>query len=303
MMFQTMSKPQIERLTKKLAHEFRDMEPCPNDRPLSPRRVEFIKGLVKSSEFRVAEWCSCYCDETSKTYRVNGKHTSVALSDLLENGSEDKAKEVRIIRTIYRAKTLEGVAKLYASFDSRMSARSTSDINRVYAQCDDRLSSISTKVINLCVTACAAMKWGTTHKDRILPEDRAQEMLLNADFVVWYDSILSGAHSIFDAKGLRRSPAAAAMLQTYRKAPEKAAEFWSAVRDASDPAPDSVTRTLNKFLLVSSVNLGSGARSTKHIVTVKEMFDKCIHAWNAWRDGKTSILLKFLPDSPSPKAK
>ena len=301
-MWSSKDKPEIVGLTRALALEFRDMEPCPNDRPLNQNRKGLLKGIAKKKEFRLCEWSSCYCEETNEEYRVNGKHTSTAFMEMYENGEADLLRGIKIIRTSYYVETMEGMAKLYSTFDSRISIRGTTDINRVYAQCDERLASIATRTINLAVTAITRFK---SEKRKIYegttPDTRAAEILNHPDFVVWMNELFRSAEPHSDVKALRRGPVAAVMFGTYLKAPQKAQEFWTFVRDASAIDTTDATRTLNKMLVHSAIQHGAGARSNRRSVTSDEIYYKCVYAWNSWRAGRKQSILKYSPTLDKPR--
>ena len=78
------------------------------------------------------------------------------------------------------------------------------------------------------------------------------------------------------------------MYKTWQKSKSAATEFWYAVRDETGAKPDLPDRKLAKFLSASRVS----SRSTVKSVSVgsREMFVKCIHAWNAWRSGEATAL-------------
>lgn len=306
-------KPKLVDLSKSFANQFRDMEACPGDRPVSENRKNILKSIVHSDKFRLCEWSSVFCEETQKEYRVNGKHTSTVFSELFENanGSSETLRKIQILWTRYTAKTLEDVADLYSTFDSSVSSRTRGDINRSFAGTDAQLRDVSEKVINTSVAGMAFYKLpvsvshGGARLKVSLSADRARLMLEHKDFVLWFDTLLRTGGKESDAKAMRRSPVAACIFATYLKAPLKAAEFWIAVRDASGINRLSPDRMLNKFLIQSTIDSGAGSRSTtKNIVRGEEMFAKCVHAWNAWRDGKAELgTLKWYPEAKRPSVK
>jgi hypothetical protein len=297
-------KPVVLPVTKSLAIAFRDMEPCPNDRALSEKRMDLLKKIVQDDRFRVCEWSSCFCEETGKEYRVNGKHTSTVFSWLLENGSPEKIQKLRVLVTKYKAHTLEGVARLYASFDTKAATRTSGDINRVYAQADPKLAGLSGRSINLAVTGIYYVQSQFAGNPGVsLPDARAMEMLSHPDYVLFLDRLLTAKEKSSDVSLVSRGPVAAAVFSTFKKAPLKASEFWLAVRDGSDPSPTSTTRTLNKLLMKTAVAYGIGALvgRTKPTMTGREMYAKCVYAWNAWREGREHVVLKYLPAAALPR--
>jgi hypothetical protein len=295
-MWKLIETPKVRQVTHALANKFRDMEPAPGDRPLRDNRVEALKKAVIGKQFRTCEWASAYCKATKKVYRVNGKHTSTLMSEL--NG---ETKSLSVIEEHYHCDTLDDVAALYATFDTRNSARSTGDINAIFAGACPELADVDKVTINSCVSGMATAIWGdTTSKWNITPETRAGLLAPNASFVLWINEMCHGVRGQ-ERSIIRRSPVIAAIFQTYQKDKKAAAEFWLLVRDGSGDKHTSPDRKLNKFLLTSRLGLINRKNSPTHnTVGYREMRVKCLHAWNAWRRGATTDL-RFYTDADDPK--
>lgn len=289
-------KPKTLLVSPALVREFMEMEPVPHDRPLSEKRMQVYERILRSGEFRTVVWASCLCAETGGTYRVNGKHTATLLSGYVKSGTPLPDFYVTVER--YYANKLTDVANLYNTFDSTLASRTTRDINMAFAATIPVLKGVHEKIISLAVMALAFHKWDENELKRVPPAERAEELLDNSDFVKWLECTLGNASggSTRDriAQGsalpLRRAPVAAAMLATYRKGPRMADEFWKTVRDETAPTRDDPTRVLNRFLTSSIIAGGKGGRTDKKSVGFREMYVKCIHAWNAWRKGERTQL-------------
>lgn len=292
-MWKAVGKPKVVMVTQPMAKRWAEMEPCPNDRPLNRGRMVAIGKVVSSGEFRVCEWASVFCKETARTYRVNGKHTSSALA-----GMNGEFRPVTVVIEDYEADTLEDVAKLYATFDTRRSVRSAPDIYLAFAAADEGLRDLPKRIISLAASSMAYEKWEVA-SGNVAAEGRAALLLEHRDFVIWLHGILSGGET--DASHLRRAPAAAAMFKTFQRAPEKATDFWMLVRLESGPDRDSPDRVLARWLRSTAVSMGMGARSKKKHASCHEVMVKCVHAWNAWRRGERSYL-KYYADKPTPRA-
>lgn len=292
-MWTQLDKPTAQKMSFALAEEFRDMEPCPHDRPLSPKRLNALQAKFDNGEFRACVWAKCYCEETKKWYRVNGKHSSTMFAEM--NGKLPRGHNFFVLIESYCCPTLEDVAKLYSSFDSRQSARSAGDIYRVFAATNAEVSDIGPKIIRNCAGAIA-YAIHAQFDNSTTPEQRALLMLENTDFVRWANALCFDKES----SHVNRVPVLAAAFKTFRKAPKEATAFWEAVRDGSGANFRDADRVLNKYLLKTRVGRTGGiavmgnSDSGRH-----EMFVKCIHAWNAWRrDERTA--LKYHPTSKTP---
>jgi hypothetical protein len=279
MAYELVGTPRTEVVTQSLACRFRDMDPVPHDRPLNPKRVDAYRKMLSSGLFRPVQWATVHCNETQVTYRVNGKHTSNLFSEY-----ESLPQTVHATIEHYHCDDLDDVARLYATFDSRTQVRTTNDINRAFAAVDKDLSEIPTKIINLCVTGISYARYGDGYASRSAAE-RA-ECLLDDDnkaFIAWVHDVLGSNND--NSRHIWRSPVCAAMHSTFIKSRRSANEFWLAVRDGTGATPKTPDRVLNRLLLTKVVRKGNGT-SAGHSGTVcapREMYVKCIHAWNAWR--------------------
>lgn len=303
MSWKQVEKPKTVIANAGLIREFTEMEPAPYDRPMSEKRLQVYERILKSGEFRPVTWASVVCAETGTTYRVNGKHTATLLSGFVK--AEKPIPEFHVTVERYECETLNDVAKLYNTFDSNLSSRTTSDINAAFAATIPELRETPLRLINLCVTALSSQKWSEAEIKKVPPAERAEELLDNHDFVTWLSTILTntsgGASNV--CKPLLRSAVVSAMVATYRRGPRIAQDFWTMVRDETAPNRDDPTRVLARFLLRAVMASGKGdTRSEeKKIVGQREMYAKCIHAWNAWRNNeRTSLNYHAKAPLPSP---
>lgn len=298
-------KPQTARITKKLATEFALMTPAPGDRPLSPRRNDLYKAFIKAKMFRSPEWAKAYCKETRTTYRVNGKHTSGIMAgwDAAEDG---QYPELYATIATYECDELKDVAELYATFDSKSTTRTNTDINWMFASAVPELAGINKWIIDRLVTGINFSPSKGTYAAKT-PTERAEVLLTETDFCVWmYHNLIANVTKDVSAKQgrLMRSSVTSAIYQTYKVNKEHALAFWMAVREETDPTPDTPARKLARYL--SQVTLyrfrTSTTREAKSVVDIREMGAKCLHAWNAYRSGSPTDL-RYYPAAPYPVAK
>lgn len=283
--FKMREKPQLLRVTKSLAREVATLPACPSDRPRREALIDFLKSKIKAGEFRNAEWADCLVRETESVYRANGKHTSNSFVELFDEGYEPNGEVV--LRTKYVVDTMEDLAKLYSSFDNKRSARKSDEIWHVYAQSNDTLSQMSSRVIGAAARGIGVYSFASP--DERLDDVLGQKLIEHTDFVVWFSQIYEAGPDKTIKNALKRSEVSAAMFGTFKKAPQKATEFWSLVRDGGGANPKSPERMLNKFLRENAPNRGRGAASHKNKVQGIEFYHKSISAWNSWRDGIEEI--------------
>ncbi len=269
------------------------MEAAPDDRPMSELRLRVYEKLVKEGDFRPVTWASAYCKETGATYRVNGKHTSTLFSGL------EPLPELYAVVEVYECEELRDVARLYSTFDSKMQSRTVADINRSFASCVPQLAEVDSRTINTCTPAI----WYSRLQDgygHIQPQERAEALLENWNFVVWVFELLGHNNSGLKSC-LKRMPVVAAMFSTYQKHPNLAEKFWTAVRDETGEKPTDPDRKLSRFLLTSGL-IRQDRASRKLIVPAREFFVKCLHSWNAWREGQPTSLA-YHANAPVPDVK
>lgn len=289
-----LDKPKTVKVTKKLADQFATMNPAPHDRPLSTNRIATYRKILKAGGFRPVSWATALCVENGECYRVNGKHTSTMLAEM-----EDLPEFYAVIED-YECDTLEDVARLYATFDSKTQSRTSHDIYASFASTVPELAGIGMATITSAVIGMNLhLNTGGTYKYFKIqtPADRAELLIEHTDFVKWLSELLDGKSS----KHLRRGPAVAAIFGTYRKAVAPSLEFWSAVRDETGTSPALPDRKLAKLLLTTGVDTGGGSHKLRPI-DPREMYVKCIHAWNAWRKGEPTNL-QYRPDKDIPAIK
>jgi hypothetical protein len=297
-------KPKSVEVTKKIAEQFATMDPAPSDRPLSPRRLEVYKKIMEAGQFRPVTWASAFCKETGGTYRVNGKHTSTLLA------AQVKMPTFYAVIEQYSCDTLEDVARLYSTFDSKMQSRTTKDINVSFAATVPELAEveISDKNINISVSGMSYAKWMEDYFS-IQPAERAELLIEHPKFVLWIHHILGNKFKPREGevrqtgKHMQRLPVTAAMFLTHQKDASDAETFWTAVRDETGSGPEVPDRRLSKFLLLSISGGGGRSRgsTTKKIVSNREVFVKCLQAWNAWRQDRETVELRYYTDNAVPE--
>lgn len=286
MSFELVGAPKSNKVTKKLAEQWAAMESVRNDRTLSEKRVEAYKMMAAGGIMRPVLWAKALCIETGESYRVNGKHTSTAYSQL-----DEIPDYCHVTIEEYQCDTLRDVAELYATFDSRLQMRTASDINKSFAGIDSELCDLPMKIVNLGVVGCSMWKWKSAFETKSAT-DRA-ECLFEPEVKLFLRFLYEVVGSSRSAKRLRRSPVVWAMFATWKKSRIDAQHFWAAVRDETGASPKTPDRRLSRYLMEVKV----GRRSHNN-----ELYAKCIHAWNAWRsDGHAN--LTYHADKPLPAAR
>lgn len=297
--------PKTQRITKKLAKEWAELEPVGVDRPLSETRLQVYRKMLAEGGFRPVNWAKVYINELGAWYRVNGKHTS----NLFMGADPPDGTELYAVIEEYECDTVEEAANLYATFDSRVQSRNSTDINRQFASVIPELKDFDTKLINLLVSSLAfdpSNPGGGGGQGRTVAE-KAEALFDNVPKCLWVVETLgkrtvSGPADKFSY--LWRVPVVAAMMRTWDKNRAEATTFWQAVRDETGAKPELPDRKLAKWLSSMRLQGASGASGLpRRFKTLpREFYVKCITAWNAWRAGeKTELKYYAGAKVPTPK--
>ena len=296
--------PRTVEVTRLLAQGHASLESVPGDRPLSERRLQVYRKILKEGSFRPVAWATALCLETGTTYRVNGKHTSTILAgcpDPFPSGFYAVYEE-------YECPTLADAAELYSTFDSATQSRTSRDIYLSFAGAIHDLRELPASCIVQAISGIALhdANGNMSKLAATTPAERAEALFDHVEFVQWLHTVLSntlnplpashggcgltmgkGRSKQNKAKHLSRAPVIAAMLATWKRDPMAAGTFWCAVRDETGAHPGTPDRKIARYLM--QVCLDSGSAS-KVKVDQRQMMVKCLHAWNAWRRGETTNL-------------
>lgn len=290
-MWELIETPKTLKVTRNLAKEFAEMEPAPKDRPMSERRLAVYEKLIRRGEFRPMSWASIHCKETGSTYRVNGKHTSTLCSTM------EQMPPLYAIVERYECADLEDVGRLYSTYDSKMQSRNTTDINRSFASCVPSLVDVPTNILNVCAGGISFATYFDSYSKQEQPQERAEHLLEHDDFVVWLHNLRVGSG---DNKNnhLIKIAVVACMFNTYSKSKKDCTTFWESVRDEDGAAPDLPDRKLARYLLTNGTRR-YGRASEARPATNKEIYCKCVTAFNAWRKG-VATNLNYYTNAPIP---
>lgn len=293
-MFRKISSQSVP-VTTELAVSFRDMKPCPGDRPLNTARLKAIRIEVADRMFSSCVWAYAKCKEDGECYRVNGKHTSTEFSDNLPD------YPVEITVEVWECDRLQDVKNLYATFDSREAARTQSDVNAAIACGEAGLEDIDLKTLNVLVGGV----WFRNHRGAKpgghTARERSECIRTEKPFFKWFKGMQEGKGAFVECrKKFLRVPVVAAMYETWSFQPQLATEFWSLVRDETGASPDQADRTLGRFL--DTAYLRSEKNKYAASANAREVYAKCIQAFNAWKRQRPLKTLRYTPGTELPIA-
>lgn len=275
-------------LTPELARQVSAMPTFVGDRdresPKGRKRIAWLKSLADRGYFFSPCWSTV--DYDGDTYRIDGGHSSAALTEL--NGTFPSGL-VAVIRR-FECDSPESLADLFSQFDNRRSLRTIMDKVKAHKSIESELDDIAPTYVGRAADGIAYCLSGCGEEAPRLDEDARISLIhTHGDFIQW-------ARAYIGHRFLRRVGVVAAIYATYSVAPGPATEFWTLVRDESAPNRLDATRTLAKFLTESHGDHRRGGAA----VPTRGFYVKSIHAWNAWRKGRTTML-KYHPKSPLPR--
>lgn len=291
--FKIIEGPKTVKVTTQMAREFADLPHISRERNFSQARYDKHRKNLEQGRLRPPEWATAVCKEDGIEYRVNGQHTSRMLAE----APPEMVKDVKVTITRFECPTLEDVAILWSTFDPKISVRGARDIYSAFAGMAPELNRIHSGLINAIAAGFGVsqeINKGSSSSNRLGPTERGEKLLQETDFVKWSASILVGD----DGTHMRRAPVAAAMYDTWKKSQADARKFWRLVRTGEGKKPTDPDRLLQKFLLTVSIRIDQ-APSRAKTAGQREVYARCITAWNAWRKG-VSTDLKYFPKAKLP---
>lgn len=278
-------------VTDGLLDQFVKMESCPGDRPMSDKRVEYLKNEINAGRFRGATLASVYCRETGKVYRVNGKHTVMALMDSDRNGTMLQLEK-------FVADNLSDVADLYSTFDAAVNSRRSSDVNSSVCAAHPHLANLSTRTRNWLIAGLAFAKWGSNCFAKP-PLARAKLVEGEDGLCTWILSTIDMIH-VRKRSAFARYPVIGAMVNTWRKDSEFAKQFWPQVFDHDETDPASGYTMLAVYILRACAFDGSKSINR---VNPRCLYIASIKIWNAIRANDLPKLLTVRSPDGVPEVK
>ena len=285
-MFQLIRK-KLELVTPELAGKFLDANIYEGQRPLRPQHVEVLKNAIESSVFLTGSiaiakqrW------DGGAAMLANGQHQCEAV---IATG-----KPIVAVVEEYECNTPQDFAILYRQFDNN-AARSLSEIALPEAR--SRNLAWSRRFIGIMLAGISFLEGHSgMHKNKRV--ESLKKYIRDGNFI----------HGIYapatfpEYRHMGRGPVVAAMIVTFRKDPVVAEDFWEEVRDGDGLRKSSPSFKLRDYLRAASVGVGRGVRSPSFstAASYREMYSKCIVAWNAYRRGD-STQLKFFSGNELPK--
>lgn len=266
---------EVKPLTPQLAADFRDLEPSPTEREISPSRIKHLREKAEAGQLVTFHWSVAQLG--NRKLRMNGQHSSNMLCEL--NGAFPEGLVVHLDE--YQVETPDGLALLFRQFDDRKSSRSALDVSGAYQGLCETLRETPREPAKLAIDGHC---WYQRNVEGVpVPSGDSQYELFATPalhgFVVWLGGLLG-----IKTPELMRIPVVAAMYGTFAKNELEAKSFWGDVArggvEFEDSAPPTVLDNWLKAIKEAS------KRGQKAELKPGQYYQGCIYAWNAFREGR-----------------
>lgn len=270
----------------------------PSEREIQKDHVEKLKARMLNGMMLEDNVSVATIGVNGKTYKGNGQHTCTARNE--PNGD---APNLKINYCHYDVASLADAAQLYAQFDPSWGGRRFPHIAGAIWSTDGMLKKFGSKrFLSLAAGAIAFDKMGRTFraKQQLTGDDRINLPKQHTKAVEILQQITEE-----ESHHLMRDAVFCAMYQTIRVDAEAALRFWSDVRDGAMLEKDDPRKRLEVYLRRIVSNMGPGSTKAANVNRKpgnNELYTKCIHFWNAWREGRTTDA-KWYPSAPLPTAR
>lgn len=277
-------KAEILPLTRNAAQAHSVMTMNRGERPFKQSRYDWLMMALENGRFIPPRWATAVIKEGGFAVRVDGQHSSKVLAECDDSIFPRGAVAV-VHMDRYECETEDDLMSVFEIFDPKKSARSIADLLSSAASLENKLHSIAPTVITRAVNGLAyahavIQNDAVASSKNVSPAERARLVRQHADFIVWAAQ--------FIATKLKADAVVAAIWFTHLRDRQAATDFWRRVRDEDGPVGSPV-RVLANYLrdidhTWSFRDPGSSRRA---------VLSKCIHAWNAHREGRTTRLMYY----------
>jgi hypothetical protein len=273
----TLLNSELLSVTSELARKIAQMPGSATERPLDDKRLDYLKGQIMAGQATVFNWAiAVRPDETER--RINGQHSS----DILAKLDGDMPSGLMVNLSRYKVDDERDEILLFRQFDPKGSLRSRGDIAGAYQMMEADLRAVPRPAAK---SAAEGIAWYLGRKVGVpVPKgDEVYDLFHTpeyAPFVVWMGNVLT-----MKTPELKKAPVVGAIFATWEKDPEAAKEFWHNVsRGGEDFAEKAPTTTLDRWLQETKT-----PKRRKSPITDTQLYQGCVFAWNAQRNGKTAI--------------
>ena len=268
-------------LTPELAEEFREMEPSPTEREVSPNRLKYLQERAGAGQLINFNWVRAKLG--NKVLRMNGRHSSTVVSGM--NGSFPRDLYVHL--DTYEVPDKAGLAVLFRQFDARQSSRTALDVSGAYQMLHESLFGVAKPVAKLAVEG---VRWYRGQVEKA-PVPNGDDVFNLFDETALHGFVQFLGH-LFSIKTpeLKSPPIVGAIYATCIANDAAARSFWLEVaRGGNEMEENSPTTRLDAWLK----SLRDSDEPKPEKVGRGQVYQGCIFAWNAYRAEKPIKEIKY----------
>ena len=273
-------KSEVRDLMRELAEEFRNLDPSPTERELNPARLKHLKMKAEANQLVTFHWSVARLGE--KRLRMNGQHSSNMLCGL--NGLFPKGLKAHIDE--YEVPNKASLALLFRQFDDRKSNRSPGDVASAYQGLYDELHGVPKGPAKMAVEGAC---WYDRNVEGLPPVSGDDQYVRFGEPGLHGFIRFVGELFTIKTPELRRQTIVAAMYGTFTKNEPEARKFFAEVARGGEEYTENAPSTILDAWLKAMAE----KRGAKTEVKPANLYQGCVFAWNAYREGKTISTIKF----------
>lgn len=269
------------KFTKELADKILKMDTFEGERIVNPRHVQRLYNDWSTGRFMWEHVCLGLCQCEGKTYRLNGQHTCWLRTNI-QNGPDPTVRCVT-----YKVKDQNALRSLYATFDQGKS-RTYGHVIKASLVGMPICANVWPSVICHLGSGLRFWEYGD-EKGRTVPASDVVAAIEGKHSALWKRVAIFFQDKYDVYHPIRRRAMIAAMFATFDVAPNKAAEFWSAITDAigfkSKQDPRWLFRRYCDEHSASKYDSGG-------FVADERWYCTAVLTWNKWRSGEKPDRIK-----------
>ena len=281
----------IERFTPTFAKKLLEYNDYVAQRNLSSPKVDYLTNKMRTGDFTFASIAIATTTDGRK-HIMNGQHQ---LNTVVQTGiAQDGVLHEFILEGKEGEPELANIFAQYDTSGSRTGAQVAWAFGAAY-----KIQSLGKSCVSRCASALAWIEWGDTYH-RKSKDERARLLQKARPACKFVGHAAFNGHDA-DSTHIQRVPVMAAMMRTFEVDAADAEKFWGDVRDGQMLKVNSPQLKIRDWLRRHGVGAvrNSSAAIPGGKACYKEVYDRCLQAWNAYRKGGDTSL-RYYADKPSP---
>jgi hypothetical protein len=288
--------PTVERpeLTPEYAAQFSAMPPLPGERERKRSRVEFLTNLVRQERFISPIWAVGHERDTDRHYRLDGQHSSYALSHLPPEIPFPPGLSVILLVFQFDSVREDGM-DLFEYFNNPRSTRNNVDVMGLWRACYPEIEALSREFLVRIARGLNIHERSRPGGQKYSPRDQGmlyavREYRACALWAAQFQkSSANTAAGRMNSSLLSITAVVAEMVADFIAHRDIAADFWHYVFNQDHPDPNHETHLLAPKLLEMRRRRVSQAEYRKRAQT----------AWRKYvRDTTSHDLEQASPSTP-----